>query len=348
MKDNYDLSLYTYLKSKVDIIRLTGAKDETMIRCPFCMDSKKSKFDTHMYIHNEAPFMYYCQLCENSGYGKDLLNKLNLYDNEITQHMNKAYNDYLEESNIKYGFNIKDLSSKETIILPNQYTPLEDSKIQYLNNRLNINIDEEDVNNFRYILNLYDYLNNNDIVPDNFTKGQLKMIDIMNQECSMFLLNDKSTIIGRYMNAEKGQQRYYKLKLFNRVDRSRSFYTIKNNIDLSLPVHNLYITEGIYDILGIYYYNDKKLSNNDLYIANNGKGYLSTLNYMTKIGITNCNINIYSDNDVNIDFYKYRLKNSILTKYNSANLYYNTFPNEKDFGIPKDNIKLSVKQIITV
>jgi hypothetical protein len=57
------------------------------------------------------------------------------------------------------------------------------------------------------------------------------------------------------------------------------------------------------------------------------------------IGILNCNINIFSDKDVEKKKFEYMCKRNTLCKFNGVNLYYNTIG--KDYGVFKDEIKLS-------
>src|SRR5699024_7400955 len=108
--------------------------------------------------------------------------------------------------------------------------------------------------------------------------------------------------------------------------------------------------EGFFDIMSVYYnINNKKMSNDTLYIANNGKGYKFTLTYLASMGILNADINIYSDLDVSINDYKNNiLKNDILSHMNGINIYYNNVEGQKDFGTTMDNIKLSSKNIVRI
>lgn len=343
-----DLTLYDYLKNKLKIIYLTGRKDETVIRCPFCGDSVNSDYHAHCYVKNEPPYLFFCQRCEASGNGGELLKQLNFYDPEITQKMNQSYKEYMKEMNLKYGGSLN-RNNIEYDVYPNQYGELELNKVRYFNRRLSVSITEADIGKFRYILNLRDFLDKNDIDPLKMvTSKNDKEIEYLNENYAMFLAGNSNDIICRYMpDILDGQRikRYQRLTLFNTPNSSQKFYTIKNDIDISKPSHTLYLTEGIWDILGVYYMNGCKMSDNELYIANNGKGYLNSLKYALKLGITNADINIYSDADVINENIRRFLKNNMLAKYNGITVYRNNMYMQdkeyKDFGNPQDKIILS-------
>lgn len=346
--NGYDLTMYNYLKNKVDILYLTGRKDESVIRCPFCGDSVNNEYHAHCYVKNEPPFLFFCQRCEASGNGSDLLKQLNFYDPEMTQKLNQSYREYMKEMNLKYGSLSR--NNKEYIILPNQYSKIEVDKINYFNFRLGVNMEESDVSKFRYILNLKDFFNNNDIDYTKIVTAKTDSdIEYLNDNYSMFLAGNSNDIICRYMHdipkGDRSIKRYQRLTLYNTPNSSQKFYTIKNDLDIMKESHNLYLTEGIWDILGVYYLNGCKMNNNDLYIANNGKGYLNSLNYALKLGVTNANINVYSDADVSNENIRRFLKRNILAKYNGITVYRNNMYNNnktyKDFGVPQDKIILS-------
>jgi len=348
--NNYDLTLYEYLKSRVYPCRLTTRKDETIVRCPYCGDSVKSKQSTHFYIQNIPPFKYYCQRCSVKGIFDEKTVKMFKLDHTLDRYLKNTYNDYIGKLNRKYGNSIFHYMSKqkEPIFLPNQYTQLEIDKINYFNNRIGVKLTEDEISQFRIILNLEDFYINNELT-NSLNKRKIDLIKHLNENYFCYLLNDKNTINCR--NIKNGKWKHFKLKIFEETkEMSKRFYSIKNDIDLSNTVFNINIAEGFFDIMSVYYnINNKKMSNDTLYIANNGKGYKFTLTYLASMGILNADINIYSDLDVSINDYKNNiLKNDILSHMNGINIYYNNVEGQKDFGTTMDNIKLSSKNIVRI
>ena len=86
-------------------------------------------------------------------------------------------------------------------------------------------------------------------------------------------------------------------------------------------------------------------------VGNNGKGYLYVLEYLARMGILNCDINIYCDSDVKIPNLKRLLRYSTNAQVNGVKVYYNEHKPESgdkaDFGVPKDQIKISQPIILT-
>ena len=341
-----DMTVYEFLKTKVKPCKLTIDKKETIIRCPICGDSVKSKSSTHLYIQNKTPFKYYCQRCSSSGiFGRELISKLSIYDYSIDTYLKNSYDNYMAELGTRYGDSIFTyINEKEPIFKPNQYNELELKKIDYINNRLGINISESDLDKYRIILNMEDYFTNN-----NLTKGlsqfKTKNIKNLNQNHFSFLLNDKNVINSRNMD-HNHKNKHYKLKIIDDYEKmSRRFYSINNEIDLSNELFNINIAEGFFDIISIYenIYN-KQDDDATIFIANNGKGFLFSLDYLSSLGILNANINIYSDNDVTLNDYKKIYYRSNISKLNGMNIYYNL--KDEDFGVPGSRIEVSSPNII--
>ena len=168
---NYDFIIYDYLKNNVKLCNLTTDKSETVIRCPYCGDSNNLNH-AHLYINNQPPFKYYCQKCSTSGIiDSKFLRELNLYDPELIQYTNNSKNEYIKNLNKKYGNNFKTIFKKEFDLLPNQYTKLELNKLKYFNDRLGINVDNEELlKKYKIILNLKDFFDNNNLTMNKYYK----------------------------------------------------------------------------------------------------------------------------------------------------------------------------------
>ena len=284
--------LYETLKKRLKVCKLTTAKDELNIRCPFCLDSVKDPFKGHMYIENNPPFRYYCQRCNASG------------------RVNKKYLSLLD-----------------------------------IEDRLGIKINDEDISRYKIVYNLNEFLNINKLTSILNKNAKnfyfMKNIETINKNCVGFLSHDKSTIIFRSLDKNITGYRYNNFTIFPELD-SKKTYMLSNNINLANKEYNIIITEGIFDIIGVFnHIYNKQISDNMIFMANAVKSYIVTANLLKKLSILNSDKNIYSDGDVDINFYKELMKKEIYFGCNGINLYYNRIG--KDFGVTKDQIQLSTK-----
>lgn len=334
----YDFTIYDYLKKNLKLCNISTDKSETIVRCPYCGDSMNLNH-AHLYINNNPPYKYFCQKCSVTGIvDTKFLRDLSLYDPEIMDHVTKSKTKYMKDLNKKYGNNFLEIFNKEFDVLPNNFGKKEIQKLKYINNRLGITINDESlVQKYKIILNLEDFFENNELTMNKFYKDNLTKLQ---NNYVGFLLNDNNMICFRDITS-KQEMRYINKKIYSEnLFQSRKFYTIGNTIDLSQEVYNLYLTEGIFDILGVFNHIYKcKQDSNDLFISCNGKSYNFVLKYLQSLGILNCNVNIFSDNDVSKEKMVNMIKYNYITKFNGAMLYYNTIG--KDYGVKKDEIILS-------
>jgi uncharacterized C2H2 Zn-finger protein len=301
INNNYDFTVYEYLKKNIKLCYLTTDKSETYIRCPYCGDSTNLNH-AHLYINNQPPFKYFCQKCSVTGIvDNKFLRDIDLYDPEVINYVVQSKNNYIKNLNKKYGNNFLEIFNKNFDILPNQYNKKELEKIKYINNRLGININEESlIEKYKIILNVEDFFNNNKLQMNQFYKKNLSKLE---NNYVGFLLNDNNMICFRDITG-KQNERYINKKIYSEnILQSRKFYTIGNEINLSREVYNIYLAD------------------------------LQTL------GILNCNISIFSDKDVSKKKIIELLHGNYLTKFNGVTLYYNNIG--KDYGVTKSEIELS-------
>lgn len=357
---NYDLTLYYYLKRNLRVCYKTTIGDESRIRCPFCGDSQSDLNDAHLYIHNKAPFKYYCFKCSSYGVVNDnFLNRLIVNESsfEIGQYLNQKRKEYSKSSNIRTtGKKIHKYFSKQTSfeISSDKYL----YKLDYLNNRLGTNISKEDLSKFKIILNIQDFFNFNEIDIRNrfFNKDLQKLFFQLRENYIGFLSVDKNVIIFRNVDPNCSKdERYNNFRVFLTDDFvTKKTYTISNSIDIYRPNYNIVITEGVIDILGVYhhlYKNENFDESNYIFLANNGKSYTTTLKYLNSLSLLDNNVTIYSDTDVGINLYRKLKKNSPEFQMNPITVYYNRKEEfidgekikYKDFGVTKDKIVLSTK-----
>ena len=336
--------LYETLKKRLRVCKLNSSGTEVCVRCPFCLDSIKDPFKGHMYIENNPPFRYFCQRCNASGrVNIKFLNKLGVEDFRIYKEIEKAGVEYSKKIKIKYGSDLSFLNNKD-IKFP-IYNKNDKIKNEYIESRLGIKIEAEDIEKYKIVYNLNDFLNLNNltsIINKNIKNFNfMKNVETINKNCVGFLSQDKSTIIFRSLDKNKTGYRYNNFTIFPELD-SKKTYMLSNEINLANKEFDIIITEGIFDIIGVFnHIYDKKMKDNTIYLANAGKSYVVTANLLKKLSILNSNIYIYSDGDVDTSFYKELMKQEIYYGCNGLNIYYNQIG--KDFGVSKEEIKLSNK-----
>ena len=342
-----DFTLYNYLKGKLKIVRLNSRKTETNIRCPFCGDSRKSSQSAHLYIKNQPPFAYYCQRCTSSGIvTSKVLNLLQVYDVEFAGTLTEKVNEYLIASGSR--FKRKGISTRVLDFTPPAVlTPAHQEKLTYIQQRTGLTINSvDDLAKYRIILDLYDFCQKNGIKVTDFDRKTQALIEIINRQYVMFMTHDRSLINCRNLRPTSKKDRFYKIYLFEDEGDSGRFYCIANDLDLTQRTFNIYLAEGIFDILSIYHnvHNDQ-MDASTLFIANNGKGYLYVLNYLARLGLLNCNITIYCDSDVKLQTLKKLLRYCTSAQVNGVTVYYNEYKSplgeKSDFGVPKEQILLS-------
>jgi len=329
MEDNNDVDIKRLLLENIHPSYLTTDKSELRVRCPYCGDSKKNKSSAHMYISTTAPFKFYCQKCNTAGVlNSQTLRDLEVYNNELSMGIIEANNTYKANTTKQY-VNTK-LRKLYPAIVNNEYS---EAAVAYFNNRYNSTYsNEEIINKFKAITSAYTFFEANKIHPRD---GQY------NWNASIgFRSADNSHIIFRDISNSQAK-RYYNLNLFSDEDTiSSKMYNISSDVDIMKDEVNLVITEGIFDIIGVYtyFYAGTEQEHNTIFAAACGKGYNAVILHYIRMGFLNLNIIIYSDADVDISFFEDMKKKSKYFNNNLITIYYNTI--EKDFGVPKDQINL--------
>ena len=322
---------------------LASNKSEIAVRCPFCGDSIKSASSTHLYIklnvQDGEPHTYYCQRCRAKGIvTSELLKMLKIYNSELN--VNLGIN--LKNAN-KKGNKIVYTVSKANLKLP-EYEPdkLSLFKLNYINNRLGINLKLEDLNKFKIFLHLYDLLEYNNI---DYLTCKDGMGDTLDNNFMGFISYDNNYLIMRNLSKKKlSNMRYYNYNVYNNYNNTKRFYIIPNKVNYMKDELNIHICEGIFDILGIYHHlvNDEQRKN-DLFAAVCGTGYNNVIHEIAKLGFINMNITVYSDADQNIKMYKNLKKEFPFLTDKKITVIYNTIG--KDFGVKKEEIKIKKSYI---
>ena len=111
----------------------------------------------------------------------------------------------------------------------------------------------------------------------------------------------------------------------------------------------LIITEGIFDIIGVYNHFYGGNDENTIFAAACGKAFNAVILNYIRMGFLDLDIIIYSDADVNVNFYKSLKMSSPYLKNSKITIFYNDLYDPKtgfgkDYGCRKNEIKL--KKII--
>ena len=341
------MTLAEYLLNKFPDARYASGNKEIVMRCRFCGDSQKDKSARHLYIKVDGNIPFYnCFKCNASG----------VLTSDVIRNMSSSYNPEDEEVFRALDKKIKKESSELRYTKQNNIyrvfnTYVEDNelsrnKLQYINNRLGLNLSYQNILYDKIVLNLNDLLKSNNITK--FTRDH-RIINTLSDVSIGFLSMDNSTVIMR--NMAKGKlhpsidNRYNKYSIFSN-DNSNKYYTIPTSVDLlnPEPIH-IHIAEGTFDILSIFYNLRSANRFQNVYTAVCGKAYFNVIKmWLQDYGFINSIIHLYPDNDVN-DRFLFNdikvLKNIDIPIY----IHRNIFKDQKDMGVSIDKIRESVKRL---
>jgi hypothetical protein len=334
MTDQVEQIRNLILKNKKPSYQTTNRK-EVRVRCPYCGDSKRDKNHAHLYIQMKPPFAFYCQKCNTSGVlNSQTLRDLNIFSNDASVSIIEA------NKTIKSVYGVQKVSfKKHNPILNKIETQNSLNAVDYFCSRYNQTFTNEYiVDKFKAVTNARQFFSDNNISypVDNYNR---QMYDFDNS--IGFLSSDGSHVIFRDITGQQ-MKRYFNLNLFNdEQSTSNKIYNIKSSLDMLSDEINLVITEGIFDIIGVYehlYKGTIEGKNNYIFAAAAGKGYGAVISHYIRMGFLNLNITIYSDSDVEPNFFREMKSDLIYLKNSPLTIYYNTIG--KDFGVPKDQISL--------
>lgn len=288
--------------------------------CPFCDDAKN-----HMYViikmDNVTPVMFNCKKCNKGGW------------------MNYKFLEYygindIKIPNIKGSKRIRKHRSNKGIDLIDERINCSAIK-SYIGKRLNVyDVTNEELTWFQYIVNPAAYICETFYDPEVLRqneRGLSRLIEYFRKEDRHWFRLSNGNIIGRNEDDKDGWLRFTGMK----SDEGKALYIIKKPFDPCERI-NVYITEGIFDSLGLYMMYGRNTYNN-VFISVLGRDYEKGIDYMIDSGIygDHIHIKICKDSDVDkiyIDRYKRQL-------FGSVDIYQNM--NGKDFGVSSDKIDIS-------
>jgi hypothetical protein len=293
------------------------------IRCPICGDSQKNLNEAHMYLKcildDDSPILYNCFKGNCNAHGK------------IDSKFLKLLNISIPEMNIIDNRLFKRIPSvKDTDInILSGSIDINSDQVGYIEYRLGKGLAYDDYDKFKIVWDMNELRN---FIPNN----RIKNILPNNRDSISFLSDDKSTLLTRFFNNDDSPDRWKKIKLFN--TDNKSFYTIKNVLDLFTPDRIVInIAEGVFDILSAYKHFNT--GDNSAYISCLGADYESALSYAITKGLigSNVSVNVYIDSDIDEKLLQRNLK-KYKWLFNSISILRNVI--EKDIGFSEDKIQL--------
>lgn len=308
------------------------------IRCPYCDDmysTDHGHFSLHIDIESDDPILYRCLKCPASG----LLSSDTLLDLDVQLSIEslgqlKNFNRKIIKKN-RYIDN----GSAAYIVPLFSDIPFNHSQLKYVNDRLGTSFGLEDASRLKIVLNLYEFLKSNDLggIPD----VSPNYLEILSKYYVGFLSSNNNVMTLRCTSPHGKMKRYVKLIIDPRNVNANSFYNIPNAIDmLYIDDINIHITEGVFDILSVYANLRREEKKNNFYYAACGFGTSTILKYLVYNGInTGLNVHIYADKDKSDKLHIALLRKSgILPWIKSVRIHRNTFPGEKDYGVPAEKM----------
>ena len=307
---------------------------ELNVRCPFCGDSVKNANSAHLSIRinpdDDQPLVFRCLRCNTTGiFNGTTLSMIGIYSSTNSTNIER----YNRLSCKKHGLT----SSKKGLNIKFPELQINDSVLQkhhYIENRLGTSLDIYELHEKKIVYDFVGLLKYNKI--EKFY-GDVEHIKALQTDHVGFLSARNDFINFRDMTGN--HKRYYIYKIMRNLDTTGKFYIMPNNID---PFNNdmkyINLTEGVFDILGLYYNIMDKYEYNTVYASINGSGYLNVIKYILEQGLLcDVNVNIFSDADRSPSYYKSMVR-TLIPFVNDVRLFYNDIG--KDYGVPKEQIKL--------
>ena len=341
----YGQNFIDMIKSFYPTARAVAGNREIVVRCRECGDSNDPTH-AHMYIsvpqtENEIS-LYNCKKCNACGIVDDsFLRRYGCEDPHILVDIIKHNNDLFRLPTYSYLKKMRIYPLKNSVI--NEYD-WNKAKLAYINNRIGAQFTYENILALKMFLNLGDVITLNNLpltrsirVCEEFNEHFVGFISYDNAYCTL----RKYDNIPIYAKIDK---RYMNYDFVNKLDKSKNYYVIPTNINVdALEPIRIHVTEGVFDILSVYYNLNRCNSYQNIYIAASGKSYKQALQMiLSDTGIVNYEIHLYPDNDVTDEY----LQREVLAKLKMLPcvryIHRNIHPNEKDYGVPIYRINDSV------
>lgn len=343
------IALRDFLLEKLPNAKLASGSSQIRCQCAMCNDN-----DAHCYIgpfddDESTPVLYNCFHCspateDRSGYvNQEFMNRYNLW---LPDQFKYKTNGVKAVKKRITGRTVLNLESK--YLTPNEST---EKKLNYINQRLGLNLTYEDTLRLKLILNLSDLLNGNQVFT--YTRNIKDMEDLDTYFIGCIGVNNNMLSLrnmcyegikakGGVKNNAVLNCKYVNYVVNNSMDADK-FYVIPTTLNLFDRVR-VHVCEGFMDALGIYFNLYNCESHNDIFIAGFGKSYIESVSYfLSHTAALDVEVHMYPD----LDVYDRDMKDAVSflsplvdTFYIHRNAYVdpNTGKREKDFGVPRERI----------
>lgn len=307
-------------------------EDEYVTECIFCGDSQNHKNHAHLYIgfKEDGNVAYFCHRCPAHGFfSVDLLSKLHCYNEEIIEFFKKIS----KKKHAKTTYLSNPLNKKEINInykIPKYINPQDMFKKDYFANRTGIALTPNLLTEYSLIINLTDFLNENNIPINSYPKETQYVIKELSKNFLGFLSANKSSISFRAVRNTSFSKTKF-IFTINEDYKLPFYYSPGSNIDLLTLQPKIILAEGPFDIICIKKRFFTKDSTDTIFAAVGGKtNYKKILREIIhKTGFLNAFVTIFSDKDVNIDEY-FNHSLSLYKNILHGRIIYNKLA--KDFG----------------
>ena len=307
---------------------------ELNVRCPFCGDSIKNANSAHLSIRinpdDDQPLVFRCLRCNSTGiFNGTTLSMIGVYSSSNSTNIER----YNRLSCKKHGLT----SSKKGLNIKFPELQINDLVLQkhrYIENRLGTSLDINELHEKKIVYDFVSLLKYNKIEKIYGSVDQIKAL----QNDHVGFLSARNDFIN-FRDMTGNHKRYYIYKIMRNLDTTGKFYIMPNNIDpFNSDMKYINLTEGVFDILGLYYNIMNKYEYNTVYASINGSGYLNVIKYILEQGLLcDVNVNIFSDADRSPSYYKSMVR-TLMPFVNDVRLFYNDIG--KDYGVPKEQVKL--------
>ena len=323
---------------------------EINIRCPFCGDSHNAS-SAHLYISKAFPFPWNCFRCpEQKGYlNTELIDLLGVHDSDIrvTVRNLERHASSFKTLYDKKLTKVTDIRHRKRLVIP---PPTKDDipKLKYINQRLGRTISRADIERYKIVLNLDTFLTANNInistCPDH------EYIRFAN-ECYGNLSFDESNITFRSIDPAVTSKKYRLYNLFKSTseEKASKIFTVRKEIDITLPKYHIVVAEGTLDLMQIEMLFYADVMHNPNYLAGSvqGKDLAGMVKSIVALGLFPAEIDIYADNEPGM---VEELQKTIsrlpfkASEFFKVNIYTNnmlTVPKgqKQDFGIPAEMVR---------
>ena len=343
----FDAEVYKqFLLTHMPVAKLASGGKELVCRCRYCPDSDDPKH-AHMYIHipqdSQDISFYHCKKCGAKGYVTyHTLTEWGVWNDQIASMLISLYKN-MKIKGVNEKHEVYNLHN--TFVNTNNVSTID--KLNYINNRLGLDLSIQDCLNNKICLNLWDLLRSNYITK--LTRDP-EVVNQLDQNFVGFISFDNAFINLRKINDnpvyKQIDKRYINYNIFDKFDNTERFYTIPKNIDLSIPRRLcLNIAEGPFDILSVYY--NLRNQSDDIYTSIAGNNYMGQIrHFIYSMKIFYLEIHLYVDNDAaGMTQGKARYIREVCAPMGIP-IYIHRNALGKDFGVSKDQIKEVVERIL--